>query len=432
MSLIPQPFIQLNMANGYPYSGAKAYFTQTGTTTAIAVYQDAALTTPHINPVVADSEGRFPAIFAPVTPALRMRIIAATGSLASPLIDIDPVTTVSGSTVTTPGINLALNANMSISQQNGTTNTSTTDDVYDMDQWYSLTQTAACQVQQIGTDDNGFVAYRRQTQNQAAAQRMGFAQILEGARCKHLRGDNATLTPRVRISSGQKINYAILGWTGTEDAVTSDVVNNWTNAIFTPGNFFLAANLSVLATGSSTPSAAAWTNLPSLTAAMGSSFTNVVLFVWSDQVMGQNATLDCDYVMFEQGTSFTSMPSIDLASELVKCQRYYNVLNWTAATVLAVGHAYITSGVVANITFPQMRTSPAINPPTPGNGAGQIFFQKADGSVPGTIGAHAWDAVSVTNARIVASGYVGMFVVGNASALIMSANGGNAKLDARL
>lgn len=249
MSLIPQPFIQLNMANGAPYTGAKAYFTQTGTTTSVAVYQDNALTTPHSNPVVADSEGRFPAIFAAASPALRMRIISATGSLAAPMLDIDPVTTVSSGATTTPGINLVLNPAMSVSEMNDTTNTPTADDVYDLDGWYSLTQTATCQVQQIIAPESGFTYYRRQTQNQVAAQRMGFAQIIRGNKCKHLRGDNASLTPRVAVSSGQKLNYAILGWTGAEDAVTSDIVLTWTSSIFTPGNFFLAANVLVLAQG---------------------------------------------------------------------------------------------------------------------------------------------------------------------------------------
>lgn len=43
--------------------GAKANFYVTGTTTRLAVYQDAGLTTPHANPVVADSEGLFPDIW---------------------------------------------------------------------------------------------------------------------------------------------------------------------------------------------------------------------------------------------------------------------------------------------------------------------------------------------------------------------------------
>lgn len=328
MSLIPQPFIQLNNAAGAAYAGAKAYFTQTGTTTAIVVYQDNLLTSPHINPVVADSEGRFPVIFAPESPALRMRIISATGSLAAPMLDIDPVTTVSGaSSLGVAGINLVLNPAMTISEEFGTINTSIADDIYDLDQWYSLTQTAACQVQQIKDPESGFTYYRRQTQNQAVAQRMGFAQILEGVKCKHLRGGNATLVPRIRISSGQKLNYAILGWTSAEDIVTSDVVLSWTSSTFTPGNFFLAANYSVLGVGSVTPSADTWTPGPELTAAMGTAFNNVVLFVWSDQVMAQNATLDCDYVMFEQGDTFTGYPSVDPQQELSKCLRHCYIWN---------------------------------------------------------------------------------------------------------
>jgi len=43
--------------------GAKAYFFEAGTTTPRTTYTDAALTTPHTHPVLADGNGRFPAIF---------------------------------------------------------------------------------------------------------------------------------------------------------------------------------------------------------------------------------------------------------------------------------------------------------------------------------------------------------------------------------
>ena len=51
--------------NGDPLSGAKLYVDLAGTTTNVTTYSDAALTTANADPVVADSEGRFPAIFAP-------------------------------------------------------------------------------------------------------------------------------------------------------------------------------------------------------------------------------------------------------------------------------------------------------------------------------------------------------------------------------
>jgi hypothetical protein len=44
-------------------SGAKAYFYESGTTTPLDTYQDSARTTPHANPVVADSAGVLPVIY---------------------------------------------------------------------------------------------------------------------------------------------------------------------------------------------------------------------------------------------------------------------------------------------------------------------------------------------------------------------------------
>ena len=43
--------------------GAKAYFFEAGTTTPRTTYTDAALSTPHTHPVLADGNGRFPAVF---------------------------------------------------------------------------------------------------------------------------------------------------------------------------------------------------------------------------------------------------------------------------------------------------------------------------------------------------------------------------------
>lgn len=51
------------VSGGNSYSGAKAYFYQSGTTTAITTYTTAALSVPHANPVVADANGVFAPIF---------------------------------------------------------------------------------------------------------------------------------------------------------------------------------------------------------------------------------------------------------------------------------------------------------------------------------------------------------------------------------
>lgn len=354
MSLINQPFIQLLDANGDPYAGAKAYFFKTGTTTPAVVYQDAAFTSPHAIPVVADASGIFPAIFANATPVLAMKITSATGSLASPIINIDPVNGDSGgSSSAGAGANVVDNPSFCVSQRNGTTNTSVADDVYCLDRWYALTQTAAIQAQQIKDPEDGYTHYLRGTQNQVAAQRFGFAQIKEGKNCKHLRGGTATLVPRVRASISQPIRYAILGWTSTEDVVTSDVVNAWGDASFSPGHFFLGANVAVLAVGAATPNAAEWTTLPALTAVMGSAFNNIIVMIWTEGTAAQNFTLDLDYVKLEAGATATPFTVVDYATELEKCQRCCYV--WAAQgafDVVARGQQLATGSSIGFLSFP--------------------------------------------------------------------------------
>lgn len=50
-------------STGAPLPGALLYWYATGTTTPLATYSDEALSTPNTNPVVADANGRFPAIW---------------------------------------------------------------------------------------------------------------------------------------------------------------------------------------------------------------------------------------------------------------------------------------------------------------------------------------------------------------------------------
>lgn len=57
------PHFQAVAANGRPESGAQLFFYRGGTSSLIPIYKDSAGTTPHANPVVANTSGTFPAIF---------------------------------------------------------------------------------------------------------------------------------------------------------------------------------------------------------------------------------------------------------------------------------------------------------------------------------------------------------------------------------
>jgi hypothetical protein len=238
----------------------------------------------------------------------------------------------------------------------------TADDTYFADRWYALTQTGTVLPSRLTDPENKYPTGVRLTQSQAVAQRFGFAQIIEGINCKDLRSESGTLVPRIRVSNSQAIRYAILGWTGTEDVVTSDVVLDWTSASYTAGGFFLASNLTVLGVGSQTPTANTWTSLTALTASLGTAFNNIIIMVWTEGTAAQNFTFDFDYVQLEQGTTFTAFENRNIGVEDFLCRRYLPVISSDVA-VSSLGLGICTNAATAAgfITLP-IKVPPRRNP----------------------------------------------------------------------
>lgn len=245
------------------------------------------------------------------------------------------------------------NASFQVDQR-GNSATSRANDVYGIDCWYTLTQTAAIQITQQTLQENGQPYNIRLTQNQAAAQRMGVAQIVEARDSQQDRAKAMTLSARIRCSSSQAIRYAILEWTGTADAVTSDVVSNWASGTYTAGNFFLAANLTVTAVGSITPSAAAWTTITQLTGVLGSSVNNQIVFIWTEGTAAQNVTLDVGVVQLEPGGLATPFDFRTFEQDDMDANRYLPGFFCTTITtrgVIGIGHAVNGTTGQANIPF---------------------------------------------------------------------------------
>lgn len=238
----------------------------------------------------------------------------------------------------------------------------TADDVYFADRWYALTELGNVTPSVLTDPEPGYPFGTRLTQSNATAQRFGFAQIIEGRNCKHLRGWSGVLGARVRASGSQTIRYAILGWTGTEDAVTSDVVSNWSSASFTAGGFFKSTNLSVLAVGSQAVTANTWTSLPNVFALMGTSFNNVIVMIWTESAQAQNFTLDCDWVQFERGSVLTP-PDWRGTAELALCQRYaLKIGGATANNSIAAFGTGANATTAAMFYYPQtsFRATPSL------------------------------------------------------------------------
>lgn len=202
--------------------------------------------------------------------------------------------------------------------------TARADDTYCLDRWYVLTQTGTVAVSQQSDTEDGQPFNIRLSQSQAVAQRMGIACIIEGRDARGLRGKSMFLVPRIRCSNSQPIRVAVVEWTGTEDAVTSDVVLDWTSSTYTPGNFFVAANFALQSAPlANTPSANVWTDMDGWFGSVGSTAKNLILFVWTEGTAAQNVTLDVGKIRFVEGTYAGPIAIPNWADELARSERYY-------------------------------------------------------------------------------------------------------------
>lgn len=199
----------------------------------------------------------------------------------------------------------------------------TADDTYMEDQWYALTQTGTVTPSQLTAPEDGFAYGIRVTQSQVTAQRFGEAQILEGKRTKKLRSKTMTWGGRFKFSAGANLRIAILAWTGTEDVVTSDVVNDWTNATYSAGSFFLAANLTVVAVSPSLAMTAGTARDASVTGVIPANSNNVIVMYWTEATAAQNVTLDAWGRRLVEGATLIDYIRRSEEHELSRCQRFF-------------------------------------------------------------------------------------------------------------
>jgi hypothetical protein len=243
--------------------------------------------------------------------------------------------------------------------------TTAADAVYHLDQWYALTETGSVTIAQQTDQENGQPTSLRMTQPDVTAKRIGSAQPIESINCRDLRGQTVALRARIRCSVSQAIRWAVVEWTGTADAITKDVVSSWTSGTFTTGNFFIATTTTIAATGNITPAANTWTDLLA-SATISSSANNLIVFIWSEGTLAQNATLDLGLVQLAQGAQTPFESARPVSMELALAQRYYQ-------STLYVGsaqrnnprvYAYANAGAVVMLTsyaLPViMRTSPTV------------------------------------------------------------------------
>ena len=318
--------------------------------------------------------------------------------------------------------NRLINPNGQIWQRVNSGAAAITDGTYAFDRWYGLVQSAGVTASQVTNAENGTPYMMRLSQANATAQRFGIAQAIESVNIIDLRGQDVTLSARVRMSASTTLRYAILEWTGTADAITRDVVNNWTSTTYTPGNFFIASNVAVIAAGSVALTANTLASVE-LTGTASGSMNNVYVVFWTDSAQAQNVTLDIGKVQLEIGSSATPLALRDVGFELLMCQRYFEK---TYSLEASPGTAYGTfngggapfSYVYGTTSYAPVffwgfksdkRATPSITIYSPYTGAsGNVRRQVASADVAAYVASSSSSSagISVNNVSIAAGEYI--------------------------
>lgn len=231
---------------------------------------------------------------------------------------------------------------------------STADNAYGIDRWRSVGEFATANIYADSFDAAGGSVPGGGFQFTGTTDKGGWFQVIEGRNCKYFRSKTVTLSALMVVSNLRlgNIKMGILEWTGTEDATTGDPVASWGADGVTPT---LATNWAF----KNTPANLSVTTAPaaySVTATLGSTFTNLAVLIWNDD-KSYNANDFFNVSNVQLGEGGVAMPyDQKMHSTLIaECLRYFRIFpTW-------FGGWYNTTSIqIAGNFDPVMRGTPTL------------------------------------------------------------------------
>ncbi len=196
---------------------------------------------------------------------------------------------------------------------------------------------------------------------ETANTKFGQAQFIESMNCNDLRGRSCTLSWKARVRTTQtstSIKAAVIGWFGTSDTITSDIISAWNdegtnptlvaNAEYLnePSNILLNSTMQTYTINVSVPDG----------------IKNVIVFIWNDMSNGDVGTTVGDFiflsdVQLERGEFENPRFQNETYDEtLRKCQRYYWQSGRSVANYTVVASGVINSATTAWFQIPYLQT----------------------------------------------------------------------------
>jgi hypothetical protein len=256
--------------------------------------------------------------------------------------------------------NALINGDFRVAQR-GTTLT-VADGAYGLDRWVALGSGTGgvgssgqnvnmIQISSTGDD----VVNRMLLTSSTAGLKFGCVQIIESSNLGGLKSGTVTVSFKAAVTNGAAdVRCAVLGWSGTADAVTRDVVStSGTPWLSSPPT--LAANWSYL----NTPVDLNVTNTVA-TYRVNANVTglpnNLAVFIWVNGTShASNGAMQLSDVQLESGAIATPFERKTFQEQLADCQRYYwRVISDAAGyrKINSVGTVFSSSGWTGEIYNP--------------------------------------------------------------------------------
>jgi hypothetical protein len=296
--------------------------------------------------------------------------------------------------------NRLINGGFNVAQR-GTSFTSgaNNDDAYVLDRFYILSDgNDAIDVTQTTTVPTG-AKFSIGLDVETTNKKFGIAQIIENVNCFDAIGGQVTLSFQAKVSSTTKLDNvkcAIVAWSGTADAVTSDIISAWgaegtnptliANATYenSPANLNVTTNFATYSVTANVDTA---------------STSNIIVFIWSD--VTDTTAGDFLYitnVQLEKGTQATSFEYRQYQQELALCQRYFQQLDAACTIFTRWNTGYPNTGT-GSFTLPiTMRGTPTFS--ASGLTGKNIYSMAADSNINVGTPTLALDVATNTSARL--------------------------------
>lgn len=264
--------------------------------------------------------------------------------------------------------NAIINGDMRVSQRFGAGSSGINDGAYGLDRWVSLgsgvggvgSSGTIVTVTQDTDAPTGGLNSMRMTSNTANL-KFGCVQIIENTNIAGIRSGTVTVSFKAKDAIAiTDVRCAVLGWSGTADSVTRDVVStSGTPWLSSPPT--LAAGWSYLNTPVNLNVTNSWADYR-VNASVTGNPNNLAVFIWVNSTTHSTSdALQITDVQLESGAIATPFERKTFQEQLADCQRYYQTVTSNAVgTTMALGSSD-PAGTAGGFGFQfpvQMRVAP--------------------------------------------------------------------------